>query len=364
MIKIDVIKVVQHNEIRYVGAIDARKLVRLATKVEFKKVQDAQRPLTPKKLEEISIYVATGGTISTSIVIGTTNGNLNVKKDEETNRYYIEFPETEAEFLKFQNSFDIMDGQHRLFSFLSEYVKIPDDECFDITFEMYIKPTMKAKRLIFKNTNEKQESVAPNLLMWFRARLGMLTNKEEKYHGLVSLMNTETCSPLKNRIIMGAERITGGFKASQIINILDKYNIKDIGNRELSDEKALTVISQYLNAWEEAVGTTIIDRNQKYGAFSKISGFRFMMLMLPEFYNQAVNDKQKFSKKYILKKIQCLFANEGMEAKDLFDKNSDYIKRLGNNPFSGETPITLLAKEWNNSLRNLSSIDFDPLEEI
>ena len=37
-------------------------------------------------------------------------------------------------------------------------------------------------------------------------------------HTVVELLNTEASSPLKGKIIMGAEKITGGFKAEQIIN--------------------------------------------------------------------------------------------------------------------------------------------------
>ena len=77
---------------------------------------------------------------------------------------------------------------------------------FEITFEMYIKPTMREKRLIFKNTNEKQEKVASNLLMWFREKLNILNEKEQNYHPLVSLLNSDSCSLLKDRIIMGAEK--------------------------------------------------------------------------------------------------------------------------------------------------------------
>lgn len=86
-----------------------------------------------------------------------------------------------------------------------------------------------------------------------------------------------------------------------------------------------------------------------------------MILMLPAFYDQAVIEKEKFSRAYVSKKLNVLFGNEGMEPRELFDKNSDYIQHLGNNPFSAETPITLLAKEWIVRLKNSASDDFDPL---
>ncbi len=364
MKKLYLLKVTQHKMTRYVGKAQAKDLVRLATKAEMQAEQEAQRPINPKRVEEISSFVSSEGSLSTSIVIGTTNDNLTVYPVEENpikDLYYMDFPETDEEFEKMKDSFDIMDGQHRLFSFLPEYIKLPDDVVFEVTFEMYIKPTTREKRIIFKNTNEKQEKVASNLLMWFREKLGLLSGKEQTYHPVVALLSSESCSPLKGRIIMGAEKITGGFKAQQVITILDKVDVINIAGERLTDDKMLQLISEYLCGWEDAVGAKIVDRDKDLGAFSKIAGLRFMILMLPAFYNQAVNEKEKFSHSYVSKKLKDLFANEGMIPRDIFDKNSDYIKSLGSNPFSGETPITLLSKEWIGKLKGSVSKDFDPL---
>lgn len=364
MRKVYLLEVTQHKMKRYVGAIAAKELVRLATKVELQAEQKAQRPIDPRRLEDISSFVLSDGTLSTSIVIGTRDDRLTVMSAENSEvpmLFYMEFPETEEEFSKFKDSFDIMDGQHRLFSFLNDYMKLADDVSFDITFEMYIKPTMRQKRIIFKNTNEKQEKVASNLLMWFREKLNMLTGKEQIYHPVVALLNTEASSPLKGRIVMGAERITGGIKAQQLITIFDKSDIHNIGSNGLTEEKMFALISAYLSGWEDAVGTKIIDRDKEYGPFSKIAGIRFMILMLPAFYGQAVIDRSPLDKTYVSKKIRELYASHAMEAKDIFDNSSDYIKTIGSNPFSGETPITILAKDWSNKLKSLSSGSFDPL---
>lgn len=192
MKKVYVLQVTQHNLKRYVGKVQARDLVRLATKVEMQAEQEAQRPINPKRVEEISTFVSGDGSLSTSIVIGTTNDNLTVHPavgNPVKDLYYMEFPETDVEFEAFKDSFDIMDGQHRLFSFLPEFIKISDDDTFEITFEMYIKPTTREKRIIKKNTNENQEKVASNLLMWFREKLGMLSGKEQTYHPVVALLS-------------------------------------------------------------------------------------------------------------------------------------------------------------------------------
>jgi len=364
MREIYLLEVTQHAMKRYIGSVSAKQLVRLATTVELQTVQDAQRPISAKRLSEIADFVGADGTLSTSIVIGTKDDRLSVKPANVRgipNLYKMDFPETDAEFNDFKDAFDIMDGQHRLFSFLTDYCKLSDSDVFEITFEIYIKPTMREKRLIFKNTNEKQEKVASNLLMWFREKLNMLNEKEQTYHPLVSLLNTESCSPLKDRIIMGAEKKTGGFKAEQLITILDKADINNISGSPLSDDKMLTLLSEYLCGWEDAVGSKLIYRDKALGAFSKMAGLRFMIIMLPTFFEQARTDRAPITRAYIKEKIDALFAEHGLEPVDLFDKNSEYLKSLGNNPFAGETSITILAKEWSNRLKSMSTSAFDPL---
>jgi len=358
------IEVTQHSTKRYIGCAPAKDLVRLATTAELQAVQDAQRPINPKRLDAIADFVAADGTLSTSIVIGTKDDRIAVQRAGVAGvpcLYKMQFPETDAEFNSFKDSFDIMDGQHRLFSFLEDKCKLDDDEPFEITFEMYINPTMRDRRLIFKNTNEKQEKVASNLLMWFREKLNMLNDKEQAYHPVVALLNSESKSPLKDRIIMGAERVTGGIKAEQLITILDKSDIKNIAGAPLDDDKMLTLLSEYFSAWETAVGSKFVDRDKDLGAFSKIAGLRFMILLLPTFFEKARSENWKFNKKNITDKINELFAENGMTARDLFDKDSDYYKGLGGNPFSSETAITIHAKDWSNKLKSLSSGDFDPL---
>ena len=160
---------------------------------------------------------------------------------------------------------------------------------------------------------------------------------------------------------MGAERITGGIKAEQLITILHKADIKNVAREPLSDEKMLLLISNYLTGWENAVESKIGDRDPSLGAFSKIAGIRFMIYMLPTFFEQATKERSPFTDLYVTQKINQLFAAFGMLPRDLFDKNSDYYASLESNPFSAETPITIFAKDWSNKLKSLSLGTFDPL---
>ncbi|MDO4978732.1 MAG: DGQHR domain-containing protein [Candidatus Saccharibacteria bacterium] len=365
MKKVYLLKVVQHDKESFLGTLSARELVRLATRQELNQTQEAQRPIEPKRLSKIAEFVSEGGTISTSIVIGTKNVDiLSVHKVEDApipNLYYMDFPETEEEYERCKDAFDIMDGQHRLFSFLDDQIKIDDSVDYDLTFNMYVMPDLRLRRLIFKNTNEEQKQVASNLLLWFRKQLNMLSDKEKTYHGVVELLNSENSSPLKGRIIMGAEKVPGGFKAEQLINIFAKVKIKSINGSELDDEKTFKLISEYLRGWEKAVGVRISERDRELAPFSKISGLRFMMIMLPAFYNEALANHMSMDREFVSKTINTLFANDSLQATDIFNTNGEFIKGLGMNPFSGESATTNFAEDWVNKLKNQASIDFDPL---
>ena len=363
MKRVYLLKGQQHGIESYIGFVPAKDLVRLATKIELKIEQEAQRPINPKRLDEISVFVCNKkGSLSTSVVIGTKDDRIQVKH-LKNNLFYIEFPETKEEFEEYKDTIDIMDGQHRLFSFLTDYIKLPDDERYDISFNMYIKPTLEERRFIFKNTNEKQEKVASNLLMWFREKLHLLSGKEKIYHPVVSLLSFETRSPLKGRIIMGAEKITGGYKAQQIIAILDKVDIKYISSNEegLNKNKMFDLISIYLMGWEQAVGEKIVNRPKNLGAFSKISGLRFMLLLLPTFYDQAVKEHSKITDQYICKKIKEVTSIRGIIPADIFDTESNYYQSLGLNPFSAETPTTKFAQDWIQLMKSCDTSSFDPL---
>ena len=189
----------------------------------------------------------------------------------------------------------------------------------------------------------------------------MLSEREKIYHPVVELLNKESCSPFKGKIIMGAEKVIGGFKAEQIIAILDKSKIKYISRNELEDEKALTLISEYLSGWEDAVSAKITDRNKMYGPLSKIAGFRFMILLLPSIWNRAIFDRSPMTREYVSKLLKEIFAQYGLEPGDIFNQKSEYIKEMGGNPFAGETPITLLVNDWANKIKLYSAGEFDPL---
>ena len=136
MRKIYLQKITQHGVTSYCGKIDPRTLVRIAEKITMGEVQDAQRPLNKQRVKEIASYVNDSmGILPNTLTIASMSNKINIKKtDFDDNLYYCEFPDKEDEYEDYANAIDVMDGQHRLYSFLPDIDLLPANEPFEIGF--------------------------------------------------------------------------------------------------------------------------------------------------------------------------------------------------------------------------------------
>ena len=129
-------------------------------------------------------------------------------------------------------------------------------------------------------TNEKQVKVSANLLHMYKRELNLLRGDEYIYD-LVELLNREDYSPLKNRVMMGSQKIKKGYQESQISKILNKSG----SYRELEAlvegdlNKMAKIISNYLIAWEQVYGVSYQDPGKD--TLTKISGLRYVFYLFP-----------------------------------------------------------------------------------
>lgn len=351
-------KITQHGKVCFIGKIDPRDLVRIATKIEMGETQEAQRPLSEKRVKSIAKYVGEEqGILPNTLTLASKDAKFQPKEcGQIAGLYYIDFPSEESEFAAYKDSLDVMDGQHRLYSFLKEIRTISDNDSYEIGFTLYIRPSLTQKREIFVICNEKQEKVSGNLLMWFRAELQMLTENEKNFYSLVSKLNIEY--PLKGKIIMSAEKISRGFKADQIMEILKSSHIQDltIGNTNLSEDQKVTVICTYLTAWEEVCGFNFVNSTAKQaGAAIKIAGLRFMMYLLQPIWDRAVAEKKPFDDSYCQDMIKRYIAATGVEREMFF---LDETHKLW---FRDRTAIAAYANEGVKIIKGMGAENFNPL---
>ena len=268
----------------------------------------------------------------------------------------MDFPSEKDEFSKFTDAIDVMDGQHRLYSFLDSIRSISDNEPYEIGFTIYENPTLAEKRKIFISCNEKQEKVSGNLLMWFKAQLNMLTSDERNFYNLVSLLSQEY--PLHGHIIMSAEKIKNGVKSKEVIAAIKQAGIHDLmaGGAYLTDDQKVKIISIYLTAWEKVVEFSFTESNAKTaGAAIKMAGLKYMLLLLPAFWDGAISAKRRFDSAYIEETLKKFIASCGIERDQFFV--CDEHKMC----FRDRTAVDLFAKQSIQKIKALDVEDFNPL---
>lgn len=358
MKKIYLQKISQFGTECYIGKIDPRELVKIASKIEMGTVQDAQRPLNATRVKDIANYVDTeAGILPNTLTLATNDGIIEVLEEETINNlFYIDFPTTESEYKNYEGTIDVLDGQHRLYSFLPDIRKLSDDAVFEIGFTLFIQPTLSEQRRIFISCNEKQEKVSGNLLMWFRDKLQMLSNDEKELYGIVSELNKN--NPLKGRIIMSAEKIKNGIKANELLKIIKAAKLKDlsIGTKKLTDEEIVKITCMYLTAWESVVGFDFTSSTAKIaGAAIKTAGIRYMISILPAFWERSVAHEIKFNKEYLEDTIKQLISAFGVERSQFF--TDDSIKMS----FRDRTATDKLVNDSKHIITGLGRETFNPL---
>lgn len=336
MKKVYLCPVQQYGTVFYIGKYEPTKLVMMSDpSIEIGQVQEAQRPLDRKHLKEISDYTGPNekGMLPASVLIATKEKErIKIQEDKQPDgevRYYAEFPETEEELAAYSNTIDIIDGQHRLFAFDKKYrnENWKQNTVYEMAFSMFITPDLQLRRRLFTITNEKQKAVSSNLLLYLKSKLGMLRQDEAMYLPLVNLLNSENESPLKGRIVMSAERITKGYKAKELIKILNKGKVRElkIGTppQELSLGQTLEALCIYIRGWEEFYSLSY--QKPEKETMTKISGLRYIILLFSTFVDHSIHTRSAFTVEFVKDVIQDLENAKGLnEEQTLFDSSLEF----------------------------------------
>ena len=360
MRKLIVQKIDQDGTECYIGKIDPRELIRVARHVEVGEVQSDQRPLSEKKVKDIAKYVNTTQQkiLPNTITIASEGHKFKVQKYPGVDGlYYIDFPSTDAEFEKYSGLIDVMDGQHRLYSFDEKYVKLSDNVTYELGFTWYMDPTLFRRQQIFVACNEKQEKVNANLLMWFRQQLHMLDDEEMKYRSLVTKLNENM--PLKGRIVMSAEKIKYGYKAKEVMEALKNAEIMQLStnNGILDEEQQLKVLKVYLTAWEEVCQFSFTESTAaQAGPAIKSAGLRYMLLLLKPVWDRSLITKNKFNDEFVQKTLKGLIQSYNCEYRKFFTLEAH------KGWFSDRTAIKRSADEAKAIITALGTEEFNPLD--
>ncbi|MDU1005302.1 MAG: DGQHR domain-containing protein [Clostridium butyricum] len=365
MKKIKLMTIKQKGKVFYSMICNPRDLIKLVDVPAPKTGQKAQRPWLEKKVKEISEYVSGRARISEdkgqevkAKGIIPNSPILNIKYPMEVvnegAENFLIFPESDEEYKKYFGCIDIIDGQHRLISFMDKYrdIDFKDDEVYEMSFNMFVDLTINEIRELFMITNDKQEKMEQNVLREMKKSLNLLSSKEDKLYDLVISLNEETISPLKDKIIIGGNKVSNGFKLTQVSKILDKSKSYELISKQ-NETTQIQLISNYLKGWQNVYNSALVDNKHTLG---KITGLRYMMYIFPYVCEILKELRQSLDEKNVEDIIRKLYSITHGEA--VFE--DDKIKLA----FRGESATISLAKNNGNMLKNECMKEnsiFDPL---
>lgn len=334
----------QKGKIFYSLIADPRVIVRLIMNIRPGEEQKTQRPWNEVRVKEIAKYAAgkfkdDDNKKAVGLIPNAPILNIKRKIELETDEVgtYIVLPETDGEYLKYEDTMEVIDGQHRIRAFMKEYIdeNISENTKYDMVFTLFYRLSEKEKREIFMITNEKQVKVPGNLLRLFKRELDLLKGDEEVYDLVVEL-NNEDFSPLKGRIMIGAQRISKGYQESQISKIFNKSDTyKILVARGLDRSTMAKIIANYLNAWEKAYDVSYQEPGKE--TMTKISGLRYIFYLFPACLEILGNRKKHASAAEFKKIVDMLPEAIGVE--DVF---ADQTTNLS---FRGEGATIQMAKD-------------------
>lgn len=363
-IKINVIKLKQSKWTMYIGKINAYTLYKMS-KADIMSITDngegysgIQRELNKNRISEIKDYLESDdATFPNSIIL-----NLNKK-------YLVNESDYELTIKVSENTFSIIDGQHRLSGFENEV-----DSVFELNISIFIGLETNDEQRIFNTINTEHTKVSPSHS--FYTEINDSIDTPRKFAAKVSsIFATDITSPWYQRIkLLGKKddlstegRISLDTFAVPIVDSIykDKYfykirnflmknnnNLKLLNESKLSQHKSYLwefyikndvvtfykIYSNYFNSikktlpndWENP--NSILTKTTGYNAFLKL----FKDLIIIGLENRDVSEEFFTKKLEVLKDMDGTFnskiyaASGGHSSSVLYEKIRDKVITLFN----------------------------------
>lgn len=356
MKKVPISVIHQNDNIFYMMTYDPREIIRLVNVPENNTLQESQRPWNKTKVDDIALYVAGQknladdssnkdikgkGIMPTCPVLCVTSKLKIISEFEKT---YILMPENNDEFEECYDSIKILDGQHRLISFLPENIKInPNNYKYEMGFILFESLDINDMREIFMVTNDKQDKVDPNLLRQIKKWLHLLSEEDDKIYSIIERLNEDKNSPLYKRVIISGEKITNGLKLTQISKILSNSKTYEL-LAPAAPDKQYSIICNYLSVWYKVYSD--IHVSSKKHVLTKISGLRYIMFLFPYIFEIAKECKRYLNEDgYVEYLIKTHFDVTG--GYKIFEDEQTKLA------FRGESATIALAKRNGNILKEI-----------
>ena len=197
-----------------------------------------------------------------------------------------------------------------------------------------------------------------NLLRLFKRTLGLL-GEDEVVFDLLEVMNKEDFSPLRGRIMIGAETVKKGYKEGQLAKILQMSKTYEKLDRLTQGDQLhmCRMLSNYLQAWERVYRVSY--QSPEKDTLTKVSGLRYVFYLLPDILETLERQRKIASTENFEEIVRLLPAATGIE--NVFEDEELSLA------FRGEGATRKLAQDHAKQLFNYcqhSHQNFNPAEGV
>lgn len=340
-IKIKVIEVIQPIGTMYIGKINGNKLCEMSV-ADIREIKNGdkyfgfQRTLDMARAKEIYSFIKTSDASFPNSII------LNVDS-----KYVINHSSDEVEIIITEETFKVIDGQHRIAGF-----SLGKIENFELIVSIFIDLDDEEQVNIFKTINTKQKRVDPSLIYDLEDYSSVKTPRKI-IRDIAWTFNTDNLSPWKNKIKMTGRK--DDLSKEGLITL--KAFCEPLLNFIYPDETDYYEIREILYNNTKSMGNKLEDIFQ----INKYEGKKYILWQL------YVQEKEKAIYKILLNyfnAIKKIFKDEWGNPKALINKTTGYnaLMMLFKDIFIlGMKKGTLEEKFFEENIKKLEGYNFDEI---
>lgn len=301
--KIKAIKCVQNDKTFYLASIKSSILEQIcfiSRREESPKI-GFQRALSEPRAKSIAKYMdELNGCLPATLIL-SAQAKTKMTYDEGSNILSFEIKD---------NSFMVLDGQHRLYGLLLA------KKDYEIPVAIFSKLTIKDEVNLFIDINTNQKGVPTALLLDIKELTGKETSLEEKQRKLFDLLNTNSplagyLSPMKSKT---------GFIARNVFNEATKEFLE---NGYFAD-KDVDIIYRGVKNYLEALELVFVSSKNEKAKLTTANLFKASFAIFNEIIDKTFDKYGKLKVEYLQETLQPI-------AKADFNKigtNKDDLKKL------------------------------------
>jgi DGQHR domain-containing protein len=205
-----------------------------------------QRVTEVARMKEIASYIVEEDCLLPNNIILNLKPDVKIEHDSDGKMATITFPSEKGEYAF------VVDGQHRIFSFTTDYYQLKKDTIFELPVVAFYNASVEVVGATFVSININQKPVNKDLLTQMKLILGLLDNDIDKSCiELIHCLDVEPTSPLHNRIYMYPKDKNKWIKTNQLLSIVKTHLLPGGCLHDKNPAERKRILIAYLQAFSK-----------------------------------------------------------------------------------------------------------------